>query len=94
MIFVGAEFAKTHGTSCVQAVGGDADFGAEAELEAVGESGAGIPVGGGGVDGSEEAFGSDFICGDDGVAMTTSVTVYRVDGGTGCLHLPGPRSFH
>jgi hypothetical protein len=65
----------------VEAVGADADLGAVAEFEAVGESRAGVPIDGGAVDGREEAAGGGFVGGDDGVAVIGAVAVDRCDGG-------------
>ncbi len=36
--FIGGELLETHGSACVEFVGADAHFGAEAENKAVGEA--------------------------------------------------------
>ncbi len=48
-ILATGELLKTHGASCVHFLGGDADFGAEAEFAAVGEASRGVDVDGCGV---------------------------------------------
>ena len=49
-VFVGAQFVQTHRATRVETVGGDADFRAQAEFEAIGEAGGGIVIHGGGID--------------------------------------------
>ena len=56
-VFVSGEFLEGHGAAGVEFVGGDADFRAEAEFAAVGESGAGVPIDGGAVHLGEEVRG-------------------------------------
>ena len=48
--FVGAEFVDAHGAASVEAVGADANFGAEAELRPVGVTCRGVMVNAGTVD--------------------------------------------
>ena len=49
-VLVGGQFLKTHWTSCVELLGGDAHFAAQAKFTAVGEPGGGIDINGGAVD--------------------------------------------
>ena len=56
VVLVGGELAEAHRPARVQAVRADADLGAEAELEAVGEARRGVDEDRGGVDLGEEAL--------------------------------------
>ena len=69
----GGQFADPHGAAGVQTVRGDAHFGPEAELAAVGEAGAGVPVDAGAVDLGEEGAGGGFVGRDDGVGVVRAV---------------------
>ncbi len=50
-------------------VGADADFCAQAVLEAVGESGGGVDHDAGGIDFAQEAHGVGVVLGEDGVGV-------------------------
>lgn len=68
-ILVTRELAQAHGAAGVEFVGGDADFGAEAEFAAVGEAVGDVVENAGGVDRAQEAIGSGLICSDNGVGV-------------------------
>ena len=79
-VFVGAEFVQAHRPAGVEAVGGDADFGTEAELEAVGKAGAGVVEDGRGIDSGEELSGDFSVFGDDGIGVSGATAVDYADG--------------
>lgn len=74
-------------------MGADADFGAEPELSAIGESRAGVHVAAGGIDLAEKTLGGGGIFGYDGLGVFEAVVVdvlegivERIDGHDGELH--------
>ena len=67
--FVAAEFGQTHGAAGVQAIGADADFSAEAELETIVEARRGVPEHGGAIDSGLEFSRRTFVSRDDGIAV-------------------------
>ena len=70
-----------HRPARVQAVGGDADLAAEAELAAVGELGRGVDQDDGAVDTRREPFGGLGVGGDDGLGVARAVAGEVIDGG-------------
>ena len=71
---------QTDGAADVDFVGGDADFRAEAVLEAVGETGGGIDHDAGAVDRAQEGAGVSVGFGDDAVGVVAAVGVDVGDG--------------
>ena len=64
-VLVRGELPQPHRSARMQPVGADADLGAEAELEAVGEARGGVGEDRGGIDLREEALGRAFVARDD-----------------------------
>ena len=65
----------------MQAAGGDADLGAEAELAAVGELGRGVVQHDGGIDFAQEFLRRCGVVGDDRVGVVRAVALDMRDGG-------------
>ena len=80
-VLVGTELVQAHGAAGVEAVGGDADFGTEAEFEAVGKAGTGVVEDGGGIDSGKELLGGVGVFGHDGIGVAGAAAV---DPGDGC----------
>ncbi len=68
----------------MQALGGDADLAAEAELPAVREARGGVPIDGGAFHAEEKTLRTLPVLGDDGVAVACGV---RGDVGDGSLQV-------
>ena len=70
---VGREALEPDRPARVELAGRDADLGAEAEAEAVGEARGAVPEDVGRVDGGEEALGGGAVLRDDGVGVVRAV---------------------
>ena len=77
-IFISGDFAQSHRASGVKFLCGDADFGAEAELAAVGEGCRHVGVHACCIYRSKEALGSFDVLGDDALAVFGAVASNEV----------------
>lgn len=85
-VLIGAKFVQAHRAAGVEAVGGDADLGAEAEFETVGKTGTGVVEDSGGINPGKELPSGFGIFGDDSIGMAGAAAVDPVDGGGGVRH--------
>ena len=67
---VGADFFQSHGATCVEFLGGDANLCSEAELGSVSEGGGDVVIDTGGIDLGHEAVGCGAVFGDDALGVT------------------------
>ena len=72
-IFIAAKLLQTHRASGVELLRGDANLAAQAELTAVGESGAGIDINSGAVHQSDKPTDGIFFLGQDAVTVLGGV---------------------
>lgn len=79
-VFVGGDFGERHGAASVELLGGDAYFGSETELPAVGEGGGNVGVDACGIDFAGEEADCFGVFGDDGFAVARAVLLDEVDG--------------
>ena len=63
------QLGQAHRPAGVELLGADADLGAKAELEAVGEAGRGVDVDAGRVNPVLEGLGTDQVLGDDALRV-------------------------
>ena len=78
--FVGGEFFQPHGTACVEFLGADGDFCAQAELAAIVEAGRGVNEYGRRTEGIDKTVGVLPVVGEDAFGVFGGVGLDEGDG--------------